>query len=157
MKIIFPTETFEQRCREQEIVGDAFLREAFDYYLHDNADLRSPFPEYTHDALIQNTFQRIMHWAFEQDKTQMTDEIVSNTFYAILIAEGEKLVATDDERLSILYPELPRTGDTTTIQDKGTYKISRRHLHEKDDTLFLKIFLQNTLTGHLMETEFEVG
>ena len=157
MKIIFPTETFEQRCREQEIVGDAFLREAFDYYLFDNADLRSPFPEYTHESLIQNTFQRIMHWAFQQNKAEMTDEIVSSTFYAILLEEAQQLVATDDERLSLLYPELPRIGDTTNIPDKGTYKISRRHLYDKGDALFLKIFLQNTLTGHLMETDFEVG
>lgn len=156
MKIIFPTEAFEQRCREQEIVGETFLSEGFAYHFDDNADLRSPFPAYTHDALVQNTFQRIMHWAFEQDKTRVTDEILTSVFQSILVEEGQKLVATDDERLSIAYPELPRLGDTTNIAEKGVYKISRRHLYQKEDALFLKIFLQNTLTGHVMEADYEV-
>jgi hypothetical protein len=157
MKIIFPTEAFEQRCREQEIVGETFLSEGFAFLLDDNPELRSPFPAYTHDALIQNSFQRIMHWAFEQDKKNVTDEILSTVFQGIVFEEGQKLVATDDERLTIAYPELPRIGDTTSIPDKGNYKISRRHLYQKDDALWLKIFLQNTLTGHLMETEFEIS
>ena len=156
MKIIFPTEAFEARCREQEIIGETFLTEAFAYFLDDNPELRSPFPPYTHEALIQNTFQRTMHWAFEQDKSSMTDDIVSATFHAILLEEGQKLVATDDERLTIAYPELPRTGDTANIPEKGVYKVSRRLLYEKENALFLKIFLQHTLTGHLLETEFEV-
>ncbi len=156
MKIIFPTVEFEKRCHEQQIIGESFLTAAFDFWLYDNADLRSPFPAYTHEPLIQNTFTRLMHWAFEQDATSVDEDEISQVFQAIIMEEGAKLVQTDDERLTILYPEFPRINDKTTVEGRGSHTVSRRHLQDRDGQLFLKIYLMNEVTKGLLETEYAV-
>lgn len=156
MKIIFPTEEFERRCREQQLIGESFLIEAFNFWLYDNAELRSPFPSYTHEPLIQNTFERLMHWAFERTVAQTSDDEISEVFQAIITEEGVKLVQTDDERLSILYPDFPRVGDKTTIEERGRYAVTRRVLYQKDEGLFLKVYLMNEVTKGVLETEYEV-
>ncbi len=156
MKIIFENEIFEQQCRQQTIIGQDFLTEAFNFWLHDSENLRSPFPTYTHEPLIQNTFTRLMHWAFAQDANEVTEEKISQIFQAIITEEGSALVQTDDERLSIVYPEYPRIGDAASLPDKGKYKVVRRELSDRNDHLFLKLILQHDTTSALLETEFEV-
>ena len=156
MKIIFPTEEFERRCREQTLIGNDFLSEAFDFWLQDNDQLRSPFGAYIHEPLIQNTFERLMHWSFAQSIDTVDEALLSEVFQAIITDEGSKLVATDDERLSIVYPNFPRIGDTTTVADKGSYTVSRRQLLPREDKLFLQIYLMHLITKDLLATEFDV-
>jgi hypothetical protein len=156
MKIIFPTEEFERKCREQQIFGESFLAAAFEFWLDDSAQLRSPFPAYTHEPLIQNTFQRLMHWAFEQTPETVNEDLLSEIFQAIITEEGTQLVQTDDERLTILHPNFPRIADAANLPDKGAYQVVRRHLLERDEKLFLKIYLLHNTTKDLLETEFDV-
>ncbi|MEY4926536.1 MAG: hypothetical protein RI894_972 [Bacteroidota bacterium] len=156
MKIIFPTEEFEQRCREQQIIGETFLIEAFNFWLHDNPDLRTPFPMYIQEPLVQNTFQRLMHWAFLQDASQTDEDEISQIFQAVITEEAAKLVQTDDERLTILYPEFPRIGDKTTVAERGTYTVCRRYLQDRNGQRFLKVYLMNDVTKGLLDTEYEV-
>ncbi len=156
MKIIFPTEEFERRCRNQTIIGESFLIDAFNFWLYDNENLRSPFPSYIHEPLMQNTFERVMHWAFERDAAQTNEDEISQIFQAIITEEGAKLVASDEERLSILYPDFPRVGDKTTVEARGKYTVSRRNLITKNNRLFLKVYLMNDITKALLETEYEI-
>lgn len=89
--------------------GDA----AFRYWLEDHEALRSPFPAYMRELLQEHTFCHFMGWMFQQpNPTVLTAEAVSEAFGTIIQTVGQALARTDDDRLTIQAPGLPRVGDT---------------------------------------------
>ena len=160
MKVIFPTPEFEAAFHAQKLVGNSFLSAAFGFWLDDNPELRSPFPDYVREPLIQNTFVAFMHWAFAQDAAHTDEDALSYAFQEIIKAEGMKLVATDDERLSIQHPHFPRIGDRATIPERGaagTYTVVHRGIvrgEGKPQRLVVRML--NYETMHPLETSFAV-
>ena len=68
------------------------------------------------------------------------------------------MVLTEDEKLTILYPFMPRIGDIINPKDSpnGESKIiERAHVRRGDDS-FLKVNLKSIDSGKEWTTEFEL-
>lgn len=70
------------------------------------------------------------------------------------------MVLTEDEKLTIRYPFMPRIGDLITEKDaegnQTECRVTDRYHFKKGDTAFMKIKLKNTFTQKERETEFEL-
>lgn len=151
---------FEHRLEKQTFVGQNFWEEAIAHFLTDCDDYRCPYPERIHNELGKRTFRLFMEWTFQLRQDQMTDEIMSTKFGEIIQGVGLSLVVDEDERLNILFPLLPRVGDTITFHSSkqivGNGKITSRQLLmvEKHPEIFVTALLD---TGEEYQTSFKIS
>ncbi|MCC7301341.1 MAG: hypothetical protein IT233_01740 [Bacteroidia bacterium] len=136
---------------------------AFDFWFRDHDHIRSPFPMYIREALREQALKRFTHWCTHlkpEAKKEVNDEIFAEKFEEILFETGMGLVVTEDEKLSIRYPFMPRIGDVIRVQEEkdaaGESKVTDRFYHKRGDEAFLKVKLIRLNTNEAWETEFEL-
>ena len=70
------------------------------------------------------------------------------------------MVVTEDEKLTIRYPFMPRINDVINVQqrpDEATKScVTDRWYMKRGDDGILKVKLKNLSTGDVWETEFEL-
>lgn len=134
---------------------------AFNFWFNDNKHIRSPFPTYIRKSLKEKAEAKFSDWISklsEQARKEINDEIISEKFEEILFETAGELVSTKDEKLTILYPFMPRIEDIINPKDNSNGEskiIDRTHL-KRGDHSFLKVKLKAINSGNEWETEFEL-
>ncbi len=134
---------------------------AFNFWFNDNKHIRSPFPAYIKKNLKEKAKAKFSDWTSkisEQAKKEINDEIIAEKFEEILFETAAEFVSTKDEKLTILYPFMPRIGDIINPKDdsKGESEIIDREHLKRGDQSFLKVKLKAINSGNEWETEFEL-
>lgn len=134
---------------------------ALDFWFTDQGHIRSPFPDYIREKLKEITKTKFSDWTSrisEKAKKEINDEILAEKFEEILFETASELISTEDEKLTILYPFMPRIGDIINPKDSvnGESKIiSRTHL-KRGDHSYLNVKLKAIDSGKEWETKFEL-
>ncbi len=138
------------------------VEQTFSFWFNDSDHIRSPFPEYIRKELKLKATEQFFDWASTLDpkaKDEVNDEVVGEKFEAIIFEIASTLVMTDDEKITIQYPFLPRLGDViyeNAETKEGESAITDRGLIKDGDTTFLKIYLKKIENGDTWETKFEL-
>ncbi|MCK6649347.1 MAG: hypothetical protein L6Q66_06810 [Bacteroidia bacterium] len=139
------------------------LDASFDFWFNDNEHIRSPFPDNIKDNLQQQTIARFNQWVnniSDKAKDEINDEILVEKLEEIMFEIGLSLVNTDDEKITVQYPFMPRLGDLIKLKDvnksEGESKVVAREIIKKEDTTLLKVSFLNLATNESWETEFEL-
>lgn len=144
------------------LIQSEMISTAFEFWFGDKEHIRSPFPQYIREQLQMKTLDKFFDWTnkiSERARKEINDEIVAEKFEEILFETATGLVKTEDERLTILYPFMPRIGDVIkpkdTSDEKESTVIDRFHLRRGDHS-FLKVKLRTVDSDKEWETEFEL-
>ena len=141
------------------IIDSEFIEQAFSFWFTDQKHIRSPFPTYTHSALKPAAIEKFEEWLaniHKDAKDEFNDEMIAEKFEEILFETGLTLIQTEDERLTILYPFLPRVSDKIKDDKQIENIIISRFLKEVGDDKFLEIKCINKSTKEEWITSFEL-
>src|SRR5690554_5654999 len=136
-----------------------FIEEAFNFWYKDNGHIRTPFPDYIQQKLKVESTEKFYNWLNnlkEEAKDELNEEALAEKFEEILFSSATQMVVTEDERISILFPFLPRIGDVLKDNDKVQNTIMDRHIKKDKDTKFLHLSCLNKVTNKKWETSFEL-
>ena len=151
----------------KELVPDTvesseLVEQTFRFWFGGQQHIRTPFPEYIREELRKKATQRFFEWAStlgEEADEQINDTIIGEKFEEIIFETALGMVMTDDERITINYPFLPRLGDVLEPgpeQKEGSSVVTDRYLTREEDQLFLLVKLEKKLSGEKWETRFEL-
>ncbi|MCB9195514.1 MAG: hypothetical protein H6598_04755 [Flavobacteriales bacterium] len=141
------------------VESSELVEQTFKFWFNDNDHIRTPFPEYIQRDLRINATDTFFDWAKNLNpkaKDELNDEIIGEKFEEIMFEEASLLVKTEDERITILYPFLPRIGDK--IEDNGIADstVVDRAIEKRGDDKFLKLMLEKIDSGNRWETSIEL-
>ncbi len=162
MIFVHPDDEYLQRLEHQTLIGQDFIEAAFRDWLEDSDDYRCPFPEAMREELSEKTFRLFMEWTFQLDNsTPISSDVLSEKFGEIIQNVGLSLAQTDDERITIQYPGLPRVGDKVNFHDSVTEmrtgEIIQRYLIENTGKKEIRVRVRYSDTAEEWETSFELN
>lgn len=140
------------------LINSEFIEEAFIFWFNDEDHIRSPFPDYIRPALKQKAIEKFSEWleGVHQDaKDEFNDEMFAEKFEEILFEISLSLIQTEDERITILYPFLPRVNDKTA-KDSQESIIIERTIQVDGDFKSLLLTCLNSETNEKWTTSFEL-
>lgn len=143
------------------VESSEMVEQTFNFWFSDNEHIRSPFPEYIRPILKENAVDAFFKWVSNLNpkaKEEVNDEMVAEKFEEIIFETAMGLVHTEDEKITIQYPFLPRVDDEirNNEEDIQISKIIDRTLTKEGDTQFLKVKLENVSDQQVWETKFEL-
>ena len=147
---------------EKDLANSQLVNASFDFWFADREHIRSPFPDYIRPGLKSKVLERFGKWIGKLDKEaekMLNDELVAEKLEEFLFEEALNLVSTEDERITILYPFLPRIGDKIFEKEEtreGESIITDRTLTKEKDTAYLKVSACADPSGKEWETRFEL-
>ena len=145
-----------------DIEKSQFLEESFKFWYNDHDHIRSPFPEYIREELKEKATKKFSDWLDnlkQGAEKEVDDAVIAEKFEELIFECGLELVKNEDEKITILYPFLPRLGDEITDKnqpDKGRSVITSRTIEKEGDTAYLKVDLENIFNKEQWETRFEL-
>lgn len=143
------------------IESSELVEQTFNFWFTDNDHIRSPFPEYIRPILKEKSVDGFFKWVSNLNpkaKEEVNDEMVAEKFEEIIFETALNMVVTEDEKITIQYPFLPRVGDeiyANETPDLISNIIDRVLLKEGDDS-FLKVKAEEFATKKVWETKFEL-
>lgn len=141
------------------IENSELVEQTFYFWFRDNGHIRSPFPFYIQDNLRKQAIERFHNWAnnlLPEAKEELNDEAVGEKFEEIIFDTALNLVLTEDEKITILYPFMPRTGDKLS-NDKGEEStITDRLIEKVDGVSYLKLVCTSDVSNEKWTTKFEL-
>jgi hypothetical protein len=157
------TEELLQIVENETILDQEMIKAAFEFWLNDHEQIRSPFPSYIHNELKQSAIKRAIEWAKripKEKEKELGDEINAERFEELMFEEGMKLVKTEDEVLTIKYPFMPRIGDPIEMK-KGQELvdaciITDREVAKNGDMSYIKIKYKSPNSDKIETTSFEL-
>jgi hypothetical protein len=144
------------------VESSELIEETFKFWFSDNEHIRTPFPEYIRHDLQEKSVAKFFEWASNLDpkaKDEVTEEVIAEKFEEFIFEIGMVLVMTEDEKLTIEYPFLPRLGDVIfedVENQKGESKVVDRLKIKEDDDQFMKIKLEKLDSKEVWETKFQL-
>jgi hypothetical protein len=163
MNYTFSDEEYLQRLKQQTIIGQEFMEAAFADWFEDTDKFRSPFPEKMRDKLSELTFRLFMEWTFQRQEHDgpITAEELGEKFGEIIQMVSISLAQSDEERMTIYYPDLPRVGDAVTFHgesesDTREGEVVNRYLVDTDGHKELRLLGRYNDTGEVWETGFDL-
>jgi len=141
------------------IESSEMVEETFKFWFNTSEHIRSPFPDYIKEQLKKDATQLFYEWASglnPQAKDEMNDEMIGEKFEELIFESAIRLIKTDDERITIMYPFLPRIGDKINKENESDSVIIDRALLKEGDQSYLKINLENKETKEKWETKFDL-
>ena len=142
-----------------QLNGSEFIEETFHFWYTDNEHIRSPFPDYIQSKLKTESTEKFYNWVNNlkpEAKDELNDEGIAEKFEEIIFETALQLIITEDERISILYPFLPRLGDNLKDENGLESVIEHRIIKKEEDTNFLHLSCLNKTTNEKWETSFEL-
>lgn len=137
-----------------------FVEGTFDFWFNSQEKhIRSPFPEYIRPELKISATQKFYEWANglnPKAKDEVNDEIIAEKFEELIFETALNLVLTEDEKITINYPFLPRLGDPIANNNNEDSVVIDRNISKTDDTSFMEVKLKTSTTGIIWETQFEL-
>lgn len=143
---------------DNKVEESKMIQAACDFWFNDHEHIRSPFPEYVRAKSKAEAISSFSNWVnnlLPEAQDEMNDEMIAEKFEETLFEKAAALVITEDERITILYPFLPRVGDIVN-DDKKDGIVSDRHIYEEKDHKFLKVKLKSKDVDENWETSFEL-
>lgn len=157
------TITLSERLTAQDFLDPAMIASALEYWFSDQEHIRSPFPEYMRRELATGSASAMLAWSSqlnEKARKEINSEMMAEKFEEILFDMGLKMALNEDEKISIRYPFMPRTGDILQTMEgeimKGASIVTGRRILKKGDRAFLVVALREEDTGKAFENEFEL-
>lgn len=143
------------------VESSELVEQTFTFWFSDNEHIRSPFPEYIRPILKEKAVENFFKWVSNLNpkaKEEVNDEMIAEKFEEIIFEAAMGLVHTEDEKITIQYPFLPRVDDEirNNEEDIQISKIIDRTLTKEGDTKFLKVKLENISDQQVWETKFEL-
>ena len=143
------------------VESSELVEQTFTFWFSDNEHIRSPFPEYIRPILKEKAVEDFFKWVSNlnpEAKEEVNDEMIAEKFEEIIFEAAMGLVHTEDEKITIQYPFLPRVDDeiSNNEEDAQLSKIIDRALIKEGDTKFLKVKLENSSDQQVWETKFEL-
>ncbi len=135
------------------------VEQTFDFWFNDREHIRSPFPTYIRPELRRKATDLFFNWSAnlkEEAKDEMNEEMVAEKFEEIIFETATTLVKTQEERLTILYPFLPRIGDQLKNEKGDAGHITDRWMKKEGDHNFMWVTCVNTFTKEKWKTSFEL-
>ena len=138
------------------------VEQIFEFWFKGKDHIRSPFPEYIRPELKRLSVQRFFTWASmlkEEVKKEINDTMIGEKFEEIIFETALDLVQTEDEKLTIRYPFMPRTGDSLDnkeIPGEEASIVRDRSIVKEGDSIFLKVMLEYPPDKKTWETRFEL-
>lgn len=138
------------------------IEETFKFWYKDDGHIRSPFPEYIRNDLKTAAIEGFFKWASNLNpkaKDEVNEEIIAEKFEEIIFETASTLVMTEDEKLTIEYPFLPRIDDIIfeDVENKeGKSKVIDRSKIQEEDHHFMLIKLEKLDSKDVWETKFEL-
>ena len=139
------------------VESSELVEQTFKFWFTDNGHIRSPFPTYIQNELKVLATERFYEWVNglrPEAKDELNDEAVGEKFEEIIFETATTLIKTEDERITILYPFLPRLGDALKDENGNESTIVDRAITKEGDTNLLKVFCENTNGGEKWTTTF---
>lgn len=115
------------------------VEHTFKFWFNDNEHIRSPFPDYIQPQLKKDATDLFFNWTKKLDnkaKEELNDESIGEKFEEIIFETATKLIKTEDERITIFYPFLPRLNDKFEDEANGDSLIIDRQLKKRWTTIF---------------------
>lgn len=148
---------------ENNIAKSPLVREALKFWFADNEHIRSPFPGYIQVAVQKAAVNRFSKWVEHLNdiaKDDVNEEILAEKFEENLFECGLELVETEDEKITLLYPFLPRIGDPVSRSSEEVAHlpstVSNRKLSVEGDSKYLNLEMVETESGKRWETQIEL-
>ena len=148
---------------EQGTVESSELVEAtLNFWFADNEHIRTPFPEYIRPLLKEVATTKFYEWVStlnSKAKDEVNDEIIAEKFEEIIFENAMLLVLTEDEKITIQYPFLPRLNDeisTSENKDEEKSKVVDRIMINENETPFLQVKLEKVESKKIWETKFQL-
>ncbi|MDX2362298.1 MAG: hypothetical protein QNK23_15935 [Crocinitomicaceae bacterium] len=141
------------------VESSELVEQTFKFWLTDNQHIRSPFPTYIHSALKSESTEKFYKWASALDpeaKEELTDEAVGEKFEEFIFETAIPLIKTEDERITIMYPFLPRLGDKLNDDDGKESGVVDRAIYKEGDISYLRVSCENSENGDKWKTSFEL-
>lgn len=141
------------------VESSEMVEQTFKFWFNDNEHIRSPFPEYIRPELKAQATNLFFNWTQKLDdkaKDELNDEMIGEKFEEIIFETATNLIKTEDERITIVYPFLPRLGDKIEEEGKEHSVIIDRALKKEGDNNFLKLKLEKVDSKEKWETQMEV-
>jgi hypothetical protein len=141
------------------VESSELVEQTFNFWLNDHGHIRSPFPTYIHNELKQKATDRFYVWVNSlapKSKDELNDEMIGEKFEEVIFDTAGKLVKTEDERITIQYPFLPRINDRIENSEKGDSIVTDRSICKTGDVRFLKLFLKSVNSKEVWNTKMEL-
>lgn len=144
------------------VESSELVEQTFRFWFSDNDHIRSPFPTYIHNQLKVLATDKFYDWANGlnlEAKDEISDEIIAEKFENIIFETAMNLVMTEDEKITIKYPFLPRIEDIiyeNAEKREGESIVVDRDIEKEGDSKFMKLKLSKTENGEVWETKFEL-
>ena len=144
------------------VESSELVEQTFNFWFNNNEHIRSPFPEYIRPILKEKAVDAFFKWVSNlnpEAKDEVNDEIIAEKFEEIIFETANKLVQTEDEKITIQYPFLPRLDDVITDSENPLNEASKvidRSLFKEKDTPYLQVKMQKVNSKEMWETEFEL-
>ena len=144
------------------IESSELIEETFKFWFSDNDHIRTPFPEYIRFDLQQKAVAKFFEWASNlhpKAKDEVNEEIIAEKFEEIIFEIATQLVLTEDEKLTIEYPFLPRLGDVIyedVENQKGESTVIDRSKINEEDTPYMQIKLEKVASKRTWGTKFQL-
>ena len=135
------------------------VEQAFDFWFGEEGHIRSPFPGYIRPELRPKAIERFYEWLnalTDEARQEFNDEMIAEKLEEIIFETATTLVQTEDERISILYPFLPRIDDELKDAEEAVSHIVDRNIYKEGDHTFLKVKCRKVDDQTLWETSFEL-
>lgn len=131
---------------------------SLNYWFIDHDQIRSPFPAHMARKLPDLAILKFIQWTdqlTDEARKEINDEILLEKFEEILFGEAHKFAETEEEKLTIKYPFLVRTGDLVQKENAESV-ITSRKVRKEGDHLFVDIVLENKSAEGKWTTSFEL-
>ncbi len=148
-----------KELEKNTVESSELVEQTFNFWFVDNHHIRSPFPEYIRPQLKTDATDRFFNWAKALNpkaKEELNDEMIGEKFEECLFESAIPLIKTEDERITILYPFLPRLGDKLQQEKDAESIVVDRAIVKENDHSFLNLKLENRQTGGTWETQMEL-
>jgi len=141
------------------IESSEMVEETFKFWFTDNQHIRSPFPDYIKTQLKEEATHKFFEWVSSinpKAKEELNDEMVGEKFEEIIFEAASTMIKTDDERITIMYPFLPRLGDKLQKENDTDSIVIDRSILKEGDNSYLKVMLENIETKEKWDTKFDL-
>jgi len=144
------------------IESSELVEQTFNFWFTDNEHIRSPFPPYIRPILKEKAVSSFFNWVAglnPKAKDEVNDELIAEKFEEVIFETATKLVLTEDEKLTIEYPFLPRLNDIIfedVVNKTGKSTIVERSKMQDGDFTYMKVILEKIDTKEIWETKFEL-
>lgn len=140
------------------VMTSQLVQETFDFWFKGGGHIRSPFPDYIRPDLERKSKERFHLWISnlkDSSKDEMNEEMIGEKLEEVIFDIASDLVKTEDERITILYPFLPRCGDPLINSSSEEGAIVDRSIVQEQDKRLLKVKV-GMKDGQVWETSFEL-